>query len=131
MKALLEYIFHYFVNLLDILAPGKPPTNVAATVLSPTSVSVTWRQIPKEYIYGELDGYVLFYSHGRTRSPGRRFVGQDASSAVLNALLPETTYSIQVAGWNGTGYGPFSQIAMATTKKGLFLMILSQAVGNS
>lgn len=111
--------------LLDILAPGKPPTNVAATVLSPTSVSVTWRHIPKEYIYGELDGYVIFYSHGSTQSPRTKRVGKDTSSAILENLMPETAYSIQVAGWNGTGYGPLSQIVMATSKKGLLFMKLN------
>ena len=104
---------------------------MVATARSPTSVYVTWQQIPKEYIHGELDGYVLFYSHRRTQSPRTKHVGQEISSAVLNDLLPETAYSVQVAGWNGTGYGPFSEVAMATTKKGLFLINLSRAVGNS
>ena len=65
-------------------APSSPPTGLSATILSPTSVSISWSPLS-----GDVNGYVLQYTGGQP-------VIEDSSSSVLEGLTQGTTYQINI-----------------------------------
>ena len=68
-------------------APSFPPTGLLATILSPTSLSISWSPLS-----GDVNGYVIQYTGGQPVMVN----GEDSSSSVLEGLTQGTTYQINI-----------------------------------
>jgi len=68
-------------------APSSPPTGLSATILSPTSLSISWSPLS-----GDVNGYVIQYTGGQPVMVN----GEDSSSRVLEGLTQGTAYQINI-----------------------------------
>ena len=100
--------------------PDSPPVNVTAQVLSPTSIVVTWNEVPPIDQNGEIIGYDLIYEPLETFSGAielTRVNNLPASSPglTLHGLEEYVSYNISVSASTQVGPGPFSVPLTAVT----------------
>ena len=100
--------------------PDSPPVNVTAQVLSPTSIVVTWNEVPPINQNGEIIGYDLIYEPLETFSGAielTRVNNLPASSPglTLHGLEEYVSYNISVSASTQVGPGPFSVPLTAVT----------------
>lgn len=50
-----------FIPLLLLSVPSRPPENVLAVAKSPDVISLSWIQLPREALNGNLQGYRVIY----------------------------------------------------------------------
>ena len=93
--------------------------NVTTQVLSPTSIVVTWNEVPPINQNGEIIGYDLIYEPLETFSGAIELtrVNLPASSPglTLHGLEEYVSYNISVSASTQVGPGPFSVPLTAVT----------------
>ena len=72
-------------------APSKPPSGLSATILSSSSLSISWMSV------SDADGYIVYYNGGEAVL----IEGQDSTNRILNGLNKGTTYTISVYSYSG------------------------------
>lgn len=85
--------------------PGTPGTPSAAA--GPRTATVSWSAL-SDPAGAEIKGYVIQGSTG-----GTTFAGRNATSVVVNDLVPDQSYTFKVAGRNDNGLGVFSAASNA------------------
>ena len=101
--------------------PGKPPADVRGVAVGTTSIRVSWKPIPNDYVRGTLHHYSVIYSTSIDSKPKVLSTEMVTNSLLLTGLESETMYFIKICGTNRQGgNGPLSVIANATTWKGMF-----------
>ena len=73
------------------LAPSQPPSGVSATILSSSSLSISWMSVSC------VDGYIVYYNGGEAVL----IEGQDSTNRMLNGLIKGTTYTVDVYSYEG------------------------------
>ena len=68
------------------LAPFQPPSGLSATILSSSSLSISWMSV------SGADGYIVYYNGGEAVL----IEGQDSTNRMLNGLIKGTTYTVDV-----------------------------------
>ena len=68
------------------LAPSQPPSGLSATILSSSSLSISWMSV------SGVDGYIVYYNGGEAVL----IEGQDSTNRMLNGLIKGTTYTVDV-----------------------------------
>nr|XP_061826411.1 contactin-1a-like isoform X1 [Nerophis lumbriciformis]XP_061826412.1 contactin-1a-like isoform X1 [Nerophis lumbriciformis] len=97
-------------------APSDAPASIDGKALSATEAIVWWLPIPQTYI----DGYQVKYWRKQEDSEGgahRVVVSGKENQTRLDGMKPDTTYLIEVRGYNSAGYGPASERLQIHTKK--------------
>ena len=82
------------LNIIAIIffpAPSQLPSGVSATILSSSSLSISWMPV------SSVDGYIVYYNGGETAL----IEGQDSTNSILNGLNKGTTYTISVYSYSG------------------------------
>jgi len=100
-----------------VLGPDSPPTNVTLSVLSSTSILVSWNEVNPIDQNGIVTVYEVFYQ------PLVDFNGQISSSFLNTSMMALTltglemfvTYNISVSAYTIRGAGPNSPQQSATT----------------
>ena len=119
---------HELMPLCLFLDPDSPPVNVIAQVLSPTSIVVTWNEVPPINQNGEIIGYDLIYEPLETFSGAielTRVNNLPASSPglTLHGLEEYVSYNISVSASTQVGSGPFSiPLTAVTDEAGKYVM---------
>ena len=72
-------------------APSQPPSGVSATVLSSSSLSISWMSV------SGVDGYIVYYNGGEAVL----IEGQDSTNKMLIGLIKGTTYTVDVYSYEG------------------------------
>ena len=67
-------------------APSQPPSGLSATILSSSSLSISWMSV------SGADGYIVYYNGGEAVL----IEGQDSTNRMLNGLNMGTTYTVDV-----------------------------------
>ena len=67
-------------------APSQPPSGLSATILSSSSLSISWMSV------SGADGYIVYYNGG----VAVLIEGQDSTNGMLNGLNKGTTYTVDV-----------------------------------
>ncbi|XP_064651326.1 cell adhesion molecule DSCAM-like isoform X2 [Lineus longissimus] len=99
--------------------PAESPriSESGVRVTGPDSVSLSWEAL--DMVYG-VQGYIISYSPetGRRRKRATLQKKTTDSNVTLTGLESGTSYSLQVAGYNRYGTGPFSPRYSVTTNPG-------------
>ena len=93
------------MHLLFSAAPSGPPTDVRATDITPTTITVQWGLVNCIDRNGEITGYSVRYRVGTTVN-SRGTVSDTV--ATIEGLKPSTRYTIEVAAVNDIDTGPYS-----------------------
>ena len=110
-KKVLRLQYQLFFHILSFPVPSGAPGKVAAITVAPTSVNVSWNQLPNT----SRNGIIIAYEVAYTWSLGN---GQLATNSVntsgaqnqlmLNMLQECVQYSISVRAYTSQGPGPYS-----------------------
>ena len=84
-------------------APSAAPTDVSASVINSTAITVQWEMIPCIEQNGDITGYIVRYG-SQTQSVS----GGSVTETTISNLTPSTTYNVRVAAVNDADTGPFS-----------------------
>uniref|UniRef100_A0A915Q7V2 Fibronectin type-III domain-containing protein n=1 Tax=Setaria digitata TaxID=48799 RepID=A0A915Q7V2_9BILA len=105
----------------DETEPGSPPQKVQARALSRSSILVRWE--PPEKPYGQITGYIVYYTNLDPSVPHSLWKTQEIKSdqliATISSLEFESTYYIQVQAKNAKGLSPISPTATVITRQGI------------
>ena len=95
-------------------APSGSPSSFRRAAVTPNNITVQWREIPCLSRNGVITGYIVrAFRNGRVERTVS--VGGSTLGATISGLIPSTTYTVQVAGVNSAGTGPFtSSISIRT-----------------
>ena len=72
-------------------APSQPPSGLSATILSSSSLSISWMSV------SGVDGYNVYYNGGEAVL----IEGQDSTNRMLNGLIQGATSTIDVYSYEG------------------------------
>ncbi|CAJ1056293.1 contactin-1a-like isoform X3 [Xyrichtys novacula] len=97
-------------------APSEAPAGVDGKALSATEAIVRWRHLPQS----NIDGYQVKYWRNQEESEGgaqRVVVSSMDNHTRLDGMKADSSYLIEVRGYNSAGYGPPSERLQIQTKK--------------
>ena len=89
------------------LVPGAPPTTIAVSSASHTSLNVTWSDIVEDKRYGIIISYAVNYSRTDGKGEHKQMIVND-QYATLEGLFASQGYDIFVAGMTAKGIGTYS-----------------------
>lgn len=79
-------------------APSSPPTDVSATGVNSTALTVSWQPIPADQLNGVLQQYHVALIEVDTEKSFEFSVTSDHLSISVTGLHPHYTYSVRVSG---------------------------------
>ncbi|XP_034542149.1 contactin-1a-like isoform X2 [Notolabrus celidotus] len=97
-------------------APSEAPVSVDGRALSATEAFVWWLPLPQS----NIDGYQVKYWRNQVESEGeaqRVKVSSRDNHTRLDGMEPDSSYFIEVRGFNSAGYGPSSERLQIQTKR--------------
>ena len=108
--------------LICYLVPTSPPEEIVPTDVTPTTISLSWKDIFLPERHGIIKGYRVTYRKLEERSrrdTEEKTLTFDANvlTAFMYKLYPYTNYSITVAGFTSKGLGAEEHFII-TTKQG-------------
>ncbi len=108
------------------LAPSGPPTNVEITVISATSIKVTWNEVALIDQNGVITMYEVLYTpledFGGQISANTTNVSGLEQSVILNYLQEYVNYTITVRAYTLEGPGlSSSEMTVLTSEAGTYL----------
>ena len=98
--------------------PASPPSSVIANAISPTSIQVSWSEVPDIDRNGIITQYEVEYNQTTFDSvPTNQTVTVDNSTTMtqLSGLEEYVVYSIRVRAYTSVGSGPYSVGMNVTT----------------
>ena len=108
----------------SLSVPSTAPSNVTAVTTSPTSVSVTWNQIPSVLRNGVIVAYEVMYTwlldNGQLSTNYTNTSG-DVTYLFLDMLQECVQYNISVRAYTSQGPGPFSTAVLDSSLNGIAL----------
>ena len=87
-------------------APSAPPTNVSASDVTSSSITVQWGAVDCIHHNGDITGYSVQY--GVQGSGSTQTESVSTTEATISGLAAATNYSIEVAAVNSAGTGVYS-----------------------
>ena len=94
--------------------PSSPPTRVAVSALSSTSIVISWDLPPPEGRNGDIIGYII-----NVTNLDSGVIQQITAAAVTNITIPNlrpfTIYVATVSARTAVGMGPFSNVRSVQT----------------
>ncbi len=96
-----------------IAVPSSSPSNVSATAVSSTEISVMWQEVAAIDRNGNITQYEITYN--REFKNQSNITDGDARSFIITGLDEFAIYSISVRAYTSVGPGPYSPIAVETT----------------
>ncbi|XP_064385915.1 uncharacterized protein LOC135334596 isoform X5 [Halichondria panicea] len=106
----------YSVGTMNITfedVPSSSPSNVSATAVSSTEISVMWQEVAAIDQNGNITQYEITYN--REFENQSNFTDGNARSFIITGLDEFANYSISVRAYTSVGPGPYSPIAVEAT----------------
>ncbi len=106
---------NFFYCIIIFAVPSSSPSNVSATAVSSTVISVMWQEVAAIDKNGNITQYELMYN-GEFDTMNQSDI-TDGNTQVLNitGLDEFADYNISVRAYTSVGPGPYSPIALETT----------------
>lgn len=97
--------------------PSAGPTNVSASAISSTAISVSWQQVPYIHRNGIIRGYKIQYQSSKHKSPLLYKVIADNTTrhTIVNDLKPYSDYHFAILAYTSAGDGVSSEVVLAKT----------------
>ena len=100
-----------YLCCIFFIAPSSPPSNVTATVISPTSIVVTWDMVPSIDQNGVITMYEVLYEPLETFNgsimSNTTTVDGSARAVNLTGLEEYVNFNISVRAYTSAGEGPY------------------------
>ena len=96
-------------------APTAPPASLTSFNITSRSFHIQWERVPCKDTNGEITGYsvlLLLSVNGSIQSMDT--VDADVLQTNFTGLVPDTNYSVQVAGVNSKGPGVYHNLTVIT-----------------
>ena len=106
-----------------LAAPTWPPKNVRLIWIKKTSAQLSWKAIPCPYQHGRILQYLVRHNYelpNGTIAVQQSKISGDTWKITLLNLLPDTKYSVRIAGVNQAGIGTFSLPLEFITPGGIY-----------
>ena len=103
--------------LLTLVVPSSAPINITVTQISARSISISWLPIPLQDQNGVIIKYEITYYSSKWMLKNSLEVDGSQTTAILDKLLPFTTYNITITAATTIGYGPTSNSIFANTSQ--------------
>ena len=105
--------FKFTICTFTIIAvPSSSPSNVSATAVSSTEISVMWQEVAAIDRNGNITQYEITYN-GESENQSNLTDG-NARSFIITGLDEFSNYSISVRAYTSVGPGPYSPFALET-----------------
>ena len=95
------------------LAPSEAPSDLSVTVLSATTVELSWQPPPQSSRNGIIINYAAQYSSVDQVSDS--VVNSTSTQVMITGLHPYTNYTFSVAAETSAGLGPYSDSVLVET----------------
>lgn len=118
-------LLHYFSPNSLFAVPSGPPTRVAVSALSSTSISVSWDLPLRQDRNGDITGYVINVTN-LDSGVIQQFTAAMATNITISNLRPFTIYVTTVSAQTAVGMGPFSSVSSVQTLEDGRLKLHSQ-----
>ena len=105
------------MHQVDFYVAFGPPTNIRVTLISPSSVEVTWDQFSSNIVIGYLISYSTnaSYISETDRMRSAMVTGRSTTSVTLTNLEENTPYTITVRSDSSDGFSAPSDVVSVTT----------------
>jgi hypothetical protein len=112
-------LLYVLIDHIVYIAPSQPPDHFSVTVLSSTSVTLTWSLPPINSRNGIIRGFEVYYKNtSSNRNKTQDLPGNGTLHHVLDQLGKYTTYTFKVLAYTLTNKkGPYSNSIEKTTKQ--------------
>ncbi len=94
-----------------------PPGDVSVSSNEPTSITVDWAPLPRQFWGGQLLGYKINYKKFTDTVFTEKLIHPGYQTSTLTDLKPYTLYWVEVVGYNSAGDGP-PEYGVTKTKQG-------------
>jgi hypothetical protein len=98
---------------VNFSVPGQP-RNLHANVLSPNRIEVSWSP-PTDY--ADIRSYIVYFNDSFARQAVHRVIQPPTNNYILEELIPDTVYHIQVSATSNRGEGAKSSIIQIKTSQ--------------
>ena len=99
-------------------APTRSPTSIRKCIVTASSITVQWGEVPCVHRNGEITGYRLQAVNQSGAVEITANVFGAAREATISGLSSLAQYTVQVAAVNGAGIGPYSNgVSVQTSGK--------------
>ena len=105
---------HFYLYLA---VPSSAPINVTVTQTSTRSISIWWQPVPLRDRNGVILKYKITYYSSKWMHENSLQVDGSKTTAILDKLIPFTTYNITITAATVIGYGPISNSIFANTSQ--------------
>ena len=108
---------------LILAEPTWPPKNVKILWITRRAAKLSWKAIPCHHQNGRILGYLVRHDYelrNGTFAMQQSETAQNSFNITLVNLRPNSNYSVQVAGVNDAGAGPFSRPIHLATLGGMY-----------
>ncbi|XP_033119114.1 Down syndrome cell adhesion molecule-like protein 1 [Anneissia japonica] len=115
----LEQWGDYSIVTMFTTSPAPPavsPSNIGLLSTSPTTIKLTWTEIPAMFLSEPLLGYNIEYSTSAITKTLR--LSGVTTKATLTNLQHYTLYTIRIQGFSESGFGPYSSPMTVQTLPG-------------
>ena len=102
-----------------VAAPSSPPESLKVSSTSPTSISITWGDVPcRERNVDMITGYsVTYFCDNCSRDSANETVqvfGANNKTFTANQLIPRTKYTFEVRAFHSQFIGPLANVIGVT-----------------
>ena len=114
-------------TILKLLVPSAPPTSVATSDVTYSSITVQWGTVNCIQRNGDITAYSVRYGVQGDGSTQTVHVS-GGGAIILFGLDSSTTYTIEVAAVNSAGIGPYSNpiTSLSRTTIGSYLATIKR-----
>ena len=103
------------IFLYCTIVPSSAPINVTVVSSSARALNITWQPLPISDRNGIITSYKITYYSSRWMHGNTTQVNGSSTSAVLDSLIPFTSYNITISAATIIGFGPSSGEVIAST----------------